>query len=81
MKPFRLGCTAARHAQIGIDAVINARAGRYDLNNETTEEIEMQRDAQRIRDRLASRIRFYQFNSRHFRKRADVQSLLSSYTD
>lgn len=78
---LNLGCTAFRHKQIGIHAVINARAGRQDLNNRSDEEIEMRRDAEKIRQKLESRIRFYQFNSKAFRKAPQVQHLLSSYDD
>lgn len=82
-KPLLLGCTAARHAELGIDAVVNARGGRgHELNNETHEEIEARRDANRIRDRLTRRVRVYQFCSRAFRRApADIQAMLSSYSD
>jgi hypothetical protein len=80
-KILNLGCTAFRHKQIGIHAVINARAGRQDLNDLTTEDIEMRRDARKILDRVNNRVRFYQFNSKHFRKAAQLQHLLSDKTD
>jgi hypothetical protein len=80
--PLQLGCTLARHQRIGIDAVVNARGGQQWRNDNTIEEIEMQRDARAIRDRLSRRIRFYQFGSRHFRRRqAQLAHLLSSYDD
>lgn len=66
-----MGCTASRHAQLGIHAVINARGGCAALNdNSSIEEIEMYRDARNIRERLAHRVRFYQFGSRCFRRHA-----------
>jgi hypothetical protein len=80
-KVLNLGCTKFRHDQIGIHAVINARGGNQHLNNRTTEDIELQRDARNIQDYKTKRIRFYQFNSKHLRKASDVQHLLSSYND
>jgi hypothetical protein len=82
-KPLLLGCTAARHAELGIDAVVNARGGRgHDLNNPTHQEIEAQRDANRVRDRITHRVRVYQYCSRSFRRApADVQALLSDYRE
>lgn len=81
MKTLHIGCTAARHKQIGIHAVVNARGGNQHLNSLTNEDIEMKRDARKIHDRLNSRIRFYQFNSKHFRKAGTVHHLLSDYND
>lgn len=78
---LNLGCTKLRHKQIGVHAAINARAGRQHLNDLSIEDIEMIRDARKIKDKLSSRIRFYQFNSKHFRKAAQVQHLLSNYND
>lgn len=80
-KTIDIGCTAARHKQIGIHAVINARGGMQHLNDLSLNDIEMQRDARKIRDKVNSRVRFYQFNSKHFRKAHQVQHLLSSYND
>ncbi len=81
MQKLNIGCTVARHRRIGINAVVNARGGMQHLNDLTLEEIEMQRDANKIRDKRLSRVRFYQFNSRHFRKAKQVQHLLSHYDD
>jgi len=76
-----LGCTKFRHEQIGIHAVVNARAGMQYLNSQTDEDIELIRDSRKIKDKLQSRIRFYQFNSKHFRKAKQVQHLLSHYNE
>jgi len=76
-----LGCTKFRHEQIGIHAVVNARAGMQYLNDLTIEDIELKRDARKIQDKLNKRVRFYQFNSKFFRKSKHVQYLLSSYDD
>lgn len=82
MKSLYLGCTKFRHDQLGVNAVINARAGRQDLNDKGQEQIEMERDAQKIQDRLQRRIRFYQFNSIFFRRhQSRLAHLLSSYDD
>jgi hypothetical protein len=67
-RPLELGCTTGRHAALGIDAVVNARGEQWSLNHETDEEIEMQRDANKVRDWVSGRVRIYQFNSRHFRR-------------
>lgn len=80
-KVLNIGCTAARHKQLGIHAVINARGGNQQLNCQTIEDIELKRDARKIGDWLNNRVRFYQFNSKHFRKAKGVQHLLSSYED
>lgn len=83
-KPLALGCTKARHERLGIHAVINARGGQAHLNDYSwdIEEIEMRRDAQKIKDWLSKRIRFYQFCSRYFRKREGRMSpMRSSYED
>lgn len=80
--PLYLGCTKAVHDRIGIHAVVNARGGLQHLNQPTIEDIELKRDAQKIRDWQAKRVRFYQFNSRFFRRHINrVQHLLSSYSD
>jgi hypothetical protein len=77
-----LGCTQFRHEQLGIHAVVNARAGMQVLNHLSLDDIELRRDANKIRDYLNRRIRFYQFNSKFFRKhKAKLQHLLSSYND
>jgi hypothetical protein len=46
---LNLGCTAWRHRRLGVDAVINARSGRQDLNEQTAEDVELVRDALAIR--------------------------------
>lgn len=79
MKPLRLGLTAAQHAQMRhpIDAIVNARGGNLHLNDfDVIEEIEMQRDANKVRDYLQFRHTIYQFNSRHFRKRPEMKALV-----
>lgn len=81
MRKIDLGCTVARHREIGINAVVNARGGLQHLNDLTSEEIEMRRDANKIHDKRLHRVRFYQFNSRFFRKAKAVQHLLDRYDD
>lgn len=39
--PLKLGCTRATHLRLGVHAVINARAGRQDLNSHTDKERHM----------------------------------------
>ena len=78
--PLNIGCTVARHNAIGVDAVINARAGLQALNDLTQEDIDLRRDAQRIRDRLERRVRLYQVNSRFFRRHQNrIAHLISRY--
>lgn len=80
--PLNLGCTAWKHFRLGIHAVVNARAGEQWRNHETIEEIELQRDARAIKTRLQSRVRFYQFNSKFFRRKMSrVEHLLSRHDD
>lgn len=80
--PLNMGCTIHRHLVIGIDAVINARAGLQHLNDLTQDEIELRRDAQRIRDRVEKRVRMYQVCSRFFSKHQKrIAHLLSRYDD
>ena len=80
--PLDLGCTAAQHKRIGIHAVINARAGRQDLNQsplDTPHEMEMLRDSWKAKDHQEKRIAIHQFNSRWFRKR--MSHLVTPYSD
>ena len=80
--PLNLNCTAARHAKIGVHAVVNARGGCQWRNDMTHEDTELLRDARAIRDRLAFRIRFYGFNSKFFRRhRARLSHLVSDRND
>ncbi len=80
--PLNIGCTLARHQAIGIHAVVNARAGLQHLNDLTMEDIELRRDAQRIRDRIVNRVRMYQTCSRFFRRHQDrIAHLLSRFED
>ncbi len=80
--PIYLGCTRARHAQIGVHAIVNARGGMPELNDLTNEDWALRRDARAIRDRVEKRIRFYQFNSRFCRRHAaHLEHLLSRYDD
>lgn len=65
---LNIGCTLARHKQIGINAVVNARAGRQDLNDLTIEDIELRRDAQKIRQYREERVIIHQFNSKAVRR-------------
>jgi hypothetical protein len=77
-----IGCTAMRHAQIGINAVVNARGGLQSLNDRSLDEIEMIRDGRKVRNYQLNRVRFYQFNSRFFRKHQNrLSHLLSRYDD
>ncbi len=79
---LNIGCTAARHARLGINAVVNARGGLQILNDQSIDEIELYRDARKIKDWLTSRIRFYQFNSGFFRRhKSRLGHLLSRYDD
>lgn len=80
--PIDLGCTLARHRQIGVHAIVNARAGEQWRNDMTDEDWRVWRDARSIRDCLATRLRFYQFNSKFFRRhQARFAHLLSRYDD
>jgi hypothetical protein len=80
--PLDLGCTLHRARILGIDAVVNARGGQRNLNDMSIEEIELRRDAWKIRDWLSGRVRFYQFNSKFFRRNlARVGHLLSTRED
>lgn len=80
--PLYIGCTAARHAAIGVDAVINARAGRQDLNDLTQQDIEMRRDAAGVRGYLEHRIRWYGPNSRTLRRqRHRLEHLIAHHDD
>lgn len=80
--PIVLGCTLATHRRLGVHAVINARGGEQWRNAPDLEEIEMQRDARKIRDRIEGRVRFYQFNSRCFRRhQSRLSHLLSTHDE
>lgn len=80
--PLDLGCTAARHRRLGIDVVVNARAGMQHLNDVTLDEIELERDGRAIKDRVQRRIRMYQVHSRFFRRNIHrISHLLSRYDD
>jgi len=80
--PLQIGCTIVRHEQIGIDVVVNARAGEQWRNDLTLDEIELQRDGRAIKAWLSQRIRFYQVHSKFFRKhRMKINHLLSFYDD
>jgi hypothetical protein len=65
---LRVGCTIAHHRLIGVHIQINARAGELWRNDDSLDEIEMKRDAEKVRRWRAHRIAFYQFASRWFRK-------------
>lgn len=79
--PLNIGCTVARHKQIGINAVVNARGGRRDLNVLTDEDVELRRDAHKIRDWHAHRVRIHQFNSRFARRHRNRLGHLISEED
>ena len=65
---LHLGCTLARHKQLGIHAVVNARSGLQALN--APDDCAMWRDCQKIR----SRVRVHRFETRFCRKHfADLQ--------
>ena len=82
MKKLYLGCTKARHAQLGVDAVVNARGGLQHLNDLSHEEIELERDGRAIKDWLRRRVRWYGPNSKFFRRnRARIEHLIASYDD
>ena len=82
MEPLNMGCTLARHQAIGIDAVVNARGGETWRNDLTLEEIELRRDGRKIKDWQFGRVRFYQVNSRFFRRHLErIEHLLSHYED
>lgn len=80
--PINIGCTADRHRTIGVDAVVNARAGEQWRNDLTQDEIELRRDGTAIKDHLTKRIRFYQVHSKFFRKHhGRIEHLLAHYDD
>jgi hypothetical protein len=84
MKRARLyiGCTAARHRMIGIDAVVNARGGLQHLNEYTDEQCELERDGRAIRAKVDKRIRWYSPSSKFFRRnRARIAHLISDVND
>lgn len=66
--PLYSGCTASRFAAIGVDAKINARAGKPELNDLDQEAIELQRDARAICARIEGRVRWYGPSSKFFRR-------------
>ena len=80
--PLQLGCTAARHCMIGIDAVVNARAGLQHLNDLSLDDIELRRNGYAIKNRLQRRVRMYRVSSKFFRRHLDrIAHLLSRYDD
>lgn len=80
--PLQLGCTKARARDLGIIAIVNARGGRQDLNDLTQEQIELERDARAIRDKLTRRVRWYGPTSKFFRRhRARIAHLIDSRGD
>ena len=82
MKTLDLGCTLARHRQIGIDAVVNARGGLQRLNDLSQEDIELRRDGQGIRRYLAERVRWHGPHSKFFRRhRARIEHLIARHDD
>lgn len=77
-----LGCTKARHARLGVDAVVNARGGLQCLNGLEEDDIDLHRDAQAIRDKKERRIRWYGPQSKFFRRnRARISHLIDSRDD
>lgn len=82
MGKLEIGCTLSRHKQIGVNAVIDARGGMQALNDLTEEDISLRRDKNNIRNAQQNRVRFYQFNSKFFRRNIKrVEHLLSTYED
>ena len=82
MKQLYLGCTLARHRQLGVDAVVNARGGEQWRNDLTLDEIEQERDGSAIKRRISERVRFYNVHSKFFRRhRARIEHLISRYDD
>lgn len=72
-----LGCTLFRARCLGVEAIVNARGGRQDLNDLTQEDIELRRDAQKILDHREHSVIIRQFNSKFLRRnRARVAHLL-----
>lgn len=67
--PLDLGCTEFRHSQIGINAIVNARAGLQHLNDFTHNEIELRRDARKVQEHSTNRVIIRQFNSKQCAKR------------
>ena len=52
------------------------------MNDQSLDDIELERDARKIKDRLANRIRFYQVNSKFFRRHINrIAHLISRYDD
>lgn len=81
-KKLYLACAVSQHLHLGAHAPINARAGEHWRNWESQEETERKRDARKIKDRITSRVRFYQLNSKFFRKhRARFKHLISTYDE
>ena len=73
-KRLYVGCTAARHAELGIHAIINARGGMQYLNDHpidtrNQQEMEMWRDAWKVIAYREQRVIIHQFGSRWFRRR------------
>ena len=81
IKKLYLACTVETHLRLGVHAPINARAGEHWRNWESQEETERKRDARKIRERITARVRFYQFNSKFFRRHQERFTHLISTHD
>lgn len=80
-KYLYLGCTLARHKQIGIDAVINARGGLQHLNDRSIEEIKLMRDGIKIKQKKEFRVAIHQFNSKFCRRnQSKLNHLISDWS-
>ena len=78
--PIYLGCTRWKHEKIGINAVVNARAGQQILNDDTHEDTRLMRDALAIHAKLSHRIRWYGPQSAFFRRhRTRIEHLIDRY--
>jgi hypothetical protein len=80
--PLNIGCTIDKARQLGIDAIVNARAGLQRLNSDTMDDIELYRDGQGIKDYQQRRIRWYGPHSKFFRRhRARIEHLIARRDD
>jgi hypothetical protein len=80
--PLNIGTNIDNARRIGIDAIVNARAGLQHLNRSTLDDIELYRDGQGIKDYQQRRIRWYGPHSKFFRRHRDrIEHLIASYDD
>ena len=77
-----LGCTAARHHSIGIDAVINARGGEQWRNDFTDDDRALANDARHLRAHQQQGLMVFNVYARFFRRhKSSIQHMLTSYED